>query len=286
MFLLMTVSSAPMDLMHKRLASKSVTEMMSQPLSLALFQNKTFLSELAKADPDTLNTIIGLLNDLLDASIAASIAFTTDVNTALTERNAMTTLLAQATTSQTNANNAKTAADSAFTQATSDFNFAVNHHTAMVDELNDKQPGVNEESETLRSILVLVRTLLPITSAPTTAAPTTSPTTTASGCDEDLFSHANQNGHDLYCFNATSYPSYVLQSNGLPCTSSCKTLDGVESAAMCHNLVKNGPDCGAVAFLFHEGNGRCWAKTGTPDPTATGADYYLGTIQSENCATA
>jgi len=163
MFLLMTtVSSAPMDLMSEKQASKSVTEMMSQPLlSLALLQNKTFLSELAKADPGTLNTIMGLLNDLLDASIAASIAFTTDVNTALIDQNAKTTILASATENQTNANNAKTAADSAFTKATSDFDAAVIHHTTMQDELTDKQPGVDAESDTLRSVIASVRTLTP-----------------------------------------------------------------------------------------------------------------------------
>jgi hypothetical protein len=158
----MTVSSAPMDLMHERQAteaSKSVTEMLSQPLSQALFQNKTFLSELANADPGTVNTIMGLLNDLLSASVAASIAFTTDVNTALVDENAKNLVLSQAT-------NAKTAADAAFTLATSEFDAADIHHTAMVDELAAKQPGVNAESDAIRSTIAIVRTLLPQSAQP------------------------------------------------------------------------------------------------------------------------
>jgi hypothetical protein len=133
---------------------------MSQPLlSQALFQNKTFLSELANADPGTVNTIMGLLNDLLSASVAASIAFTTDVNTALVDENAKNLVLSQAT-------NAKTAADAAFTLATSEFDAADIHHTAMVDELAAKQPGANAESDAIRSTIAIVRTLLPQSAQP------------------------------------------------------------------------------------------------------------------------
>jgi hypothetical protein len=143
-------------------ASKAVTGMMSQPLlSQALLQNKTFLSELARADPGTLNTIMGLLNGLLDASIAASIAFTTDVSTASTDVNAKAGILATATTAQTKANDDKTAADTAFTKATSDFDLAVIHHNDMKAVLAAKQPGVDAESDILRRTIALVQTLLP-----------------------------------------------------------------------------------------------------------------------------
>jgi len=169
MFFLMTVSSAPLDLVHGKQASKHVTEMMSHPhLSQALFQNKTFLTELAEADPETLNTILGLLNDLLDASEAASLAFTTDVTTALSDKDAKSDILAAAVLSETQSTTAKTAADlalevavSAKTQATSNFDAAVLHHTAMVAELNDKQPGVDAETQTLESTIALIETLLP-----------------------------------------------------------------------------------------------------------------------------
>jgi len=169
MFFLMTASSAPLDLVHGKQASKHVTEMMSHPhLSQALFQNKTFLTELAEADPETLNTILGLLNDLLDASEAASLAFTTDVTTALSDKDAKSDILTAAVLSETQSTTAKTAADlalevagSAKTQATSNFDAAVLHHTAMVAELNDKQPGVDAETQTLESTIALIETLLP-----------------------------------------------------------------------------------------------------------------------------
>jgi len=176
MFFLMTVSSTPLGLVHGKQASKDVAEMMSHPhLSEALFQNKTFLSELAEADPETLNTILGLLNGLLDVSEAASVAFTTDVIAALNDKNTKSGILAEATSNQTKSNTAKTAADlavevaqgavitaqGAVITATSEFEAADVHHTAMVDELNDKQPVMDAESETLRSTIVLVESLLP-----------------------------------------------------------------------------------------------------------------------------
>jgi len=213
------------------------------------------------------------LNGLLGVSQAASLAFTTDVTTALVDRNAKSGILAEAVSNQTQSNTAKIAADlsldvaqGAVTDATSIFNTAVLHHTAMVTELNDKQPGVDAESETLRSTIVLIESLIP-----------------ESGCHKDLFSHAKQIGYDLYCFNAASYPHYVTQSDGQTCTSSCKTLDGVESAVMCHDVVKNS-DCGATAFVFREGASRCWAKSGMPDPTAS-SEYIMGMVQSGDCAT-
>jgi len=169
MFFLMTVSSAPLGLVHGKQESKHVAEIMSHPrLSQALFQNKTFLSELAEADPGTLNTILGLLNDLLSVSEAASRAFNTDVIAALTDKNAKSVILATATSTQDWCGNAKTAADlalevaqGAVTEANGQFDTAVLHHTAMVDELNDKQPGVDAESETLRSTILLVESLIP-----------------------------------------------------------------------------------------------------------------------------
>jgi len=184
MFFLITVSSAPLDLVHGKQSSKHVTEMishlnllkpshLSEPtpphLSQAFFQNKTFLSELAEADPGTLNTILGLLNDLRDASKAASLAFTTDVTTALSDKDAKSDILAAAVLNETQSTTAKTAADLALqvadlakTQATSNFDAAVLHHTAMVTELNDKQPGVDAETETLESTITLIETLLPV----------------------------------------------------------------------------------------------------------------------------
>jgi len=115
------------------------------------------------------------LNGLLDVSEAASVAFTTDVIAALNDKNTKSGILAEATSNQTQSNTAKTAADlalevaqgavkvaqGAVITATSEFDAADKHHTAMVDELNDKQPGVDAESETLRSTIVLIETLLP-----------------------------------------------------------------------------------------------------------------------------
>jgi len=229
MFLLMTVSSTPMDLVQKQ-ASKSVTEMMSQPLSQALFQNKTFLSELAKADPGTLNTILGLLNDLLGASIAASIAFTTDVDTALVDETAKTVILATATNNQTNANNAKIAADLAFTEATSDFDAAVTHHTAMKDELADKQPGVRAESGTLRRTIDIVRTLLPESAQP-------------QNFQWDLC--AAERG-TCTCSTTVRYAVNPSESNDLKVTDDMNGKDSI----LCDNAHFSDPDVGTLKNCY------------------------------------
>jgi len=169
MFFLMTVSSAPLGLVHGKQASKHVAEIMYHPgLSQALFQNKTFLSELVEADPETLNTILGHLNELLAVSQAASLAFTTDVSAALSAKDVAQGALTEATSEFAQSDTTKIAADlaldvaqGALTEATSEFNVASSYHTAMVDELNDKQPGVDAETEPLRSSRTLIETLIP-----------------------------------------------------------------------------------------------------------------------------
>jgi len=187
MFFLMTVSSTPLDLVHGKKENKDVSNMMSQHrFSQALFQKKNFLSELAKADPASLNIIFGLLKDLLRVSQAASRVFTTDVNNALNDKNAKSVIVADALSNQTKSNTAKTAADlakssadlaseqadlalaganGAVTTATANFDTADLHHSSMVAELNDKQPGVDAESETLRSTIALIKTLISTPSA-------------------------------------------------------------------------------------------------------------------------
>jgi len=174
--ILMTVSSAPLDLVNKKQSSNYVTEIMSHPrFSEVLLQNETLLSELAEADPGTLETILGLLNGLLDDSEAASVAFTTDVTNALAARVAKQDEVVGCVLTHNGAVSAVDAANltligavsderqaaGAVTDATSDYDAAARHHTAMVDELNENQPGMDAESETLRSTIALIRTLLP-----------------------------------------------------------------------------------------------------------------------------
>jgi len=162
---LMTVSSAPLALVHEKQAKNYV----------ALFQNKTLLSELAEADPEVLNTILGLLEGLLGESLALSLKYTTDVENALGDKNAASAALADAVIDQTTANDDKTAAaavlsgtvvdvgtaDRLVEESTTALSDAMDHHAAKVSELEDKQPGVNAESDTLRDTIALIQTLLP-----------------------------------------------------------------------------------------------------------------------------
>jgi len=162
---LMTVSSAPLALVHEKQAKNYV----------ALFQNKTLLSELAEADPGTLNTILGLLEGLLDASVVLSLKYTTDVEDALGAKNDATATLAAAVIDQTTAREEETAAKAALettvvdvgtadrlvVACTTTLTDATTHHEEKVGELNDKQAGVDAESATLRDTIALIQTLLP-----------------------------------------------------------------------------------------------------------------------------
>lgn len=167
--LLMTVSSAPLALVPEKITTDAQNY-------VALFQNKTLLSELAEADPTTLRSILDLLEGLLGVSQAASLKYTTDVSDALAAKSAASATLAEAVNNQTDANedrrDANTAliaagvavgtADDAVVDYTGIYNAADAHHQEMVEQLNTKQPGVDAESETLAETITLVESLLPV----------------------------------------------------------------------------------------------------------------------------
>ena len=90
-------------------------------------------------------------------------------------------------------------------------------------------------------------------------------------------------GYDLYCFDQTDYPAYTTQSNGEACSTQCKTLDGVESASKCHDIVKNSA-CEASFFTFRPEDGRCWAKFGDGDRRVM-TGFVSGAIQTSDCVT-
>jgi len=107
-------------------------------------------------------------------------------------------------------------------------------------------------------------------------------------CNVGLFTNDRHiTNDDILCFNQVDYPQYQTQKNGYPCTTNCKTLDGVESAARCHDIVKNA-GCGASFFAWKPhasgGRSRCWAKSGfNTSKRRDGA--VSGAIQASNCVT-
>jgi len=102
------------------------------------------------------------------------------------------------------------------------------------------------------------------------------------GCNKNLFHVDEHIWHaDLYCWDQADYPQYTTQSSGQPCSTQCKTLDGVESASECHDLVKNSA-CGASFFAFNPANGRCWAKSNDDDIRVLSGGV-MGAIQRSDC---
>jgi len=87
--------------------------------------------------------------------------------------------------------------------------------------------------------------------------------------------------HDSRCFDQIDYPDYTTQSNGHACSTQCKTLDGVESASKCHDIVKNSA-CEATHFSYRPG--RCWAKSGD-GRIRVKPGYVSGSIQTSDCVT-
>lgn len=90
------------------------------------------------------------------------------------------------------------------------------------------------------------------------------------GCNEDLFragwKHRNSApgvSSVLHCFNQVNNPGYSTVTDDRPCSTDCKTLVGVESAARCHDLVKADQNCaaaGAAYFMYRANNQKCWAQ--------------------------
>jgi len=101
-------------------------------------------------------------------------------------------------------------------------------------------------------------------------------------CNVDLFKNNRQIWNDdIHCFNQVDYPKYQAKSDGEPCTTNCRTLDGVESAAACHDIVKNS---GCEANFFSWKGDRCWAKSRSKkSKRRDGA--VSGALQASNCVT-
>lgn len=88
---------------------------------------------------------------------------------------------------------------------------------------------------------------------------------------------------DTYCFQAASFPEYTPENAG--CTS-CRWLQGVESAEHCHDAVRRQnsltPGCLSEDFTFLSTNGRCWPKR-TGHSVSYSSGFTSGDLGASDC---
>eukprot|EP00494_Astrolonche_serrata_P023733 UN23991 len=103
-------------------------------------------------------------------------------------------------------------------------------------------------------------------------------------CDVSKFENdVNYNGYDVFCFTESNFSKdtkYKTQTNGKPCTEKCKTVDGVESSEICHNIVKKW--CDADYFSYKSKEGRCWAKASSRSERKE-YGFTSGPVETEYC---